>query len=711
MKLPSSSLLRIFLVGAGLLLVAAMLFPPLLHAEEKQLYTCGMHPQIIRDKPGDCPICGMKLQPVRANKTVASATSAGAKSSGERKIKYYKSTMIPGQISQKPGKDTMGMDMEPVYEGEDSSASAIKIDSATIQRMNLKTDVVTRGPVRRALRAVGSVEFNERGLHDITTKYEGWIEKLHVNATWTSVKAGDPLFEVYSPDLYNAQLNYLVALRAEGAAGGPLTRASLDRLKLFDVSADFLAEVAKSGAARRTYLYRSPAAGFVFEKMAVEGQMMKPGEKIYRLADLSTVWVNAQIYEKDLAVVSAGQSVEVRTTYAGERVFKATVAQVLPQVEGVTRTATARLVIENPDGFLRPGMFADVRFSAELAADAVLVPDSAVLRSGERNTVFIALDDGGFVPREVKLGARTDDFRYAVLSGLSAGDHVVISGQFMLDSESQLREAIQKMLRGNAVPSAPSAAPTGSENMPGMKMPETPAPAAEPAGHAMNENSGTSDLPAATAVDPTLIAPLAFATADAAAALATDDLAGYRQTLPPLREALAAYFRGDPHAAHSPLGKLSDGLTIPTDLEAARSEFLPFSTEIADLARASHLHHTAGLHIFECSMKNGRWLQRTAELKNPFLGSAMSTCGTEIDAPAAPSVEAPVAPATHASDMSSMLPPGHPQIGGASITSYLLALSDGHPSGKTAGDGDSCGKCGMSQAAMAAGEPCEHDEK
>jgi RND family efflux transporter MFP subunit len=185
----------------------------------------------------------------------------------------------------------------------------------------------------------------------------------------------------------------------------------------------------------------------VIEKMAVAGQMMKAGEKIYRLADLATVWVLAQIYENDLPFVQEGQSVVVGTTYGPPRTFAGKIQLLLPQVEEQTRTITARIVLPNPDLYLRPGMFTDVRFAAQLADDAVLVPDMAVLRSGERDTVFVALDGGSFEPREVKLGARSEGDFYQVLNGLRAGERVVTSGQFMLDSESQLREAIQKMLR------------------------------------------------------------------------------------------------------------------------------------------------------------------------------------------------------------------------------------------------------------------------
>lgn len=550
----------------------------------EQLWTCGMHPQIIKKQPGPCPVCAMALTPVRAN-------TGG----GERKIQHYKSTMS-AEVSPKPAKDSMGMDMVPVYEGGDSSAPTIQIDAATVQRMNLKTDLVTRGPVKREIRAVGSVVYDERTFRDITIKYEGWLEKLHVNATWTPVKTGDPLFEIYSPELYNAQLNYVVGKRGEGPQGGPLTRAALARLQLFDLAPEFIADLERSGEAQRTYVYRAPADGIVVEKMAVAGQMMKPGERIYRLADLSSVWIHAQIYENDLAVVRPGQSATVRATFGRARDLTGEVALILPQISEQTRTATARFALPNAEGDLRPGMFVDVRFSVQLSDSAVLVPETAVLRSGERNTVFIARDGGSFEPREIKLGARSQDGRYEVIEGLADGERVVTSGQFMLDSESQLREAIQKMLKaGDAAP------------------------------------AGTMKLTAAEMPVPETLKTLAFAVADAAMPLAADDLAGYRKQVPAVRAALAAYLESAPQ---SPLAKFKDSLPEPVDLAAARRAFEPVSTAVADVGREHHLHHTAGLHVFECPMApvagKGRWLQRTGELKNPFFGSKMLTCGEEL---------------------------------------------------------------------------------
>lgn len=584
-----------------------------------QLYTCGMHPQIIKQAPGNCPICGMALTPIRSN-------SVSTTAAGEHKVKYYKSSMIPGEVSPKPGKDSMGMDLVPVYDDADMSAETIRIDPVTLQRMNLKTGLVTRGPVLREFRTVGTIAYDEAGLHDITLKYEGWIEKLFVNTTWATVKAGDPLFEIYSPDLYNAELNYVVALRSEGAdGGGPLTRASLARLQLFDVPAEFIADLQRTREAQRTFVFRAPADGVVIEKMAIAGQMMKPGERIFRLADLSHVWVLAQIYEQDLSFVHPGQDATVRVTYGPERMIECRVELLLPQVEEQTRTATARIILPNADGALRPGMFVDVRFAAQIATDAVLVPDLAVLRSGEHNTVFLANSDGSFEPRDVRLGARSQGNLYQVLDGLAGGERVVTSGQFMLDSESQLRDAIQKMLGSSEAASASSTvlqpAPNIDAHIPKPRPPSTPAVGME----------AMSMLPADARA---LLKNLALATIAGGDVLAADDFAGYQKQLPAMRQALAAFFSGYPRAEGGPLEKFKDGLPDRPNLKAARRDFAYFSTAIADLARENHLHHTESLHVFQCPMApgigTGRWLQRSTELKNPFYGSAMLECGEEI---------------------------------------------------------------------------------
>jgi Cu(I)/Ag(I) efflux system membrane fusion protein len=422
---------------------------------EKTLYTCSMHPQVVQDHPGNCPICGMKLVPLR--KQPSPTSSVSGKDAGQRKIKYYKSSMMLGEISQTPRKDSMGMDMVPVYEGEEET-NTITVDPTTVQKMGVRTALVTKGPLRRIIRTVGAIDYNETALADVTTKFRGWIEKLYVDSTGKQVHKGEPLFDIYSPELYSAQNEYVLALN-QGAAG--LKASARQKLKLFDVSEDQIAELEKSRQAQRTLRVDAPIDGIVVEKMAVQGQMVEAGMKLYRLADLSIVWVQSQIYEQDLALLKLGQEAEVSLSYLPDRKFSGRITYIYPTVDEKTRTARVRMEFHNPGLFLKPGMFVTVELRAELKPDALLVPDSAVLRSGEKNTIFVALDGGHFEPREIQLGPRADNNSYEVLSGLHEGERVVTSGQFMFDSESQLREAIQKMLNPNATP-APSLPPDRS---------------------------------------------------------------------------------------------------------------------------------------------------------------------------------------------------------------------------------------------------------
>lgn len=376
------------------------------------LYTCGMHPQVVQDHPGNCPICGMKLTPL------------------------HRETGMPAE------------------------AATIAIDPVTIQNMGIRMATVSRGPLRRTIRTVGIIDYNETTLMDVTTKFKGWIEKLYVNSTGALVMRGDPLFEIYSPELYSAQVEYLLATDPAlkpGVNMDSLRAAARMRLKFFDISDEQVAELDKTRQPRKTLRIAAPQDGFVVDKMVVEGQMVDAGMKLYRLADLGLVWVQAQIYEKDLAYVRLGQEAMVTLDYLPDREFRGRVTYIYPSVDERTRTAKVRMEFHNPGYFLKPGMFATVQVTSELDPSVLLVPDMAVLRSGEKTTVFVALEGGRFEPRTVTLGPQAGNDLYQVLGGLSEGERIVTSGQFMLDSESQLRAAIQKMLEPRPAASAESA--------------------------------------------------------------------------------------------------------------------------------------------------------------------------------------------------------------------------------------------------------------
>jgi RND family efflux transporter MFP subunit len=367
-----------------------------------------MHPQVVQDHPGNCPICGMKLTPVHKH----DGSTAGQQSTS-------------------------------------TDASTIQIDPQTTQIMGIRTAPVTRGPLRRAIRTVGVIDYNETALTDVTTKFRGWIEKLEANATGQLVMQGDPLFEIYSPDLFTAQREYVLALdQSTNAPGGvALKQSARTKLQFFDLSDAQIADLEHTKEPRKTVRVFAPQDGFVIEKMVVQGQMAEPGMKLYRLADLGLVWVTAQIYEHDLPFIRLGQEAMVTLPSLPDREFRGRVTYIYPNVDEKTRTARVRMEFHNPGYFLKPGMFATVRVISQLEPSAILIPGMAILRSGEKSTVFIALEGGRFEPRTVALGPQAENDYYQALSGLKEGERIVTSGQFMLDSESQLREAIQKMIK------------------------------------------------------------------------------------------------------------------------------------------------------------------------------------------------------------------------------------------------------------------------
>lgn len=377
---------------------------------------------------------------------------AGTSAPATKKILYYRNPMGLSDISTEPKQDSMGMDYTPVYEGEEVQSGQIKISPDKVQKLGVRTEPAALRELVRTVRAVGQFQLDERRLHTVTTKFEGYIEKLHVNATGQPVKRGQPLMEVYSPELVSAQEEYLIAWNGrqslrngteESLVGvGQLAESALKRLRNWDISDAQLQRLKKDGKATRTLILYSPASGVVLEKMAVAGMRFMPGEPLFKIADLSAIWLLANVFEQDLALVHVGQSVKISVDAYPDKELTGKIAYIYPTVTPETRTAKVRVELDNPSGILKPDMYATVQLvSGHGKADALMVPDSAVLDSGTRQIVLVQRAEGLFEPREVKLGMRGNEY-VEVIEGISAGEKVVVSANFLIDAESNLKAAI-----------------------------------------------------------------------------------------------------------------------------------------------------------------------------------------------------------------------------------------------------------------------------
>src|SRR5580704_13624655 len=397
----------------------------------------------VYDEPGAAP--------ASTSASPAPAAAAG----GDRKILYYRNPMGLPDTSPVPKKDSMGMDYIPVYADKGSGAvpGTVTISPERIQMLGVRTKAASLRPMAHTVRAVGTVAADERRIGVVNPKFEGWIEQLHVSTTGQTVRRGEPLLEVYSPDLVLAQREYLVArsaatdmAHADAMArdnANAIAAAALSRLKNWDISADQLARLQRSGVAKRTLTLNAPIGGIVMENPALQGLHFGAGDMLYRIVDLSTVWLMADVFEQDLAQIRPGQSATITVQAYPGRVFEGRVAFVYPTLNAQTRTAKVRIEVPNPDLLLKTDMYATVEIAAPVETATVLaVPDSAVLDTGTRQTVLVDRGEGRFEPRAVKLGARADGY-VAVLDGLRAGEKVVTGANFLIDAESNLRAALQ----------------------------------------------------------------------------------------------------------------------------------------------------------------------------------------------------------------------------------------------------------------------------
>ena len=381
---------------------------------------------------------------------------------GERKILYYRNPMGLPDTSPVPKKDSMGMDYIPVYaDDKPDDSGAVVVSPARIQTLGVKTAEAELRAVDAAVRASGRIELDERRQVVVAPRFEGWIERLHVNAVGDPVKKGQPLFTAYSPELQSTGEELRIAERLASQSESQDPVASESARRLAEATRARLRNLQVAGQAGARQVFHAPASGVVLEKEAIEGGRFMPGDALFRIADLSKVWIIADVYEQDLARVQVGQTAQVALEAYPGRSFAARVDYLYPTLDAATRSTRVRLAMDNTEGLLRPGMFAQIALATGDATPKVTVPTSAIIDDGERRVVLLALAEGRFKPQAVKLGQRGRDV-VEVLDGVAAGDRVVVSANFLIDSESQLKAALSNLVEPDAG-EQPQASPTRYE--------------------------------------------------------------------------------------------------------------------------------------------------------------------------------------------------------------------------------------------------------
>ncbi|MEA3195166.1 MAG: rane fusion protein copper/silver efflux system [Betaproteobacteria bacterium] len=371
-------------------------------------------------------------------------TSAAPEKAG-RRILYWHDPMVPGQRFDKPGKSPfMDMQLVPVYEDEQPAGGGVAVDPRMQQSLGMRTAEVVRERLAPSVEAAGSVAYNERDTALVQARASGFVERLHVRATLDQVRKGQPLADLYVPDWVAAQEEYLSARRMAGTRMEGLIDGARQRMRLAGMSDAQIATVESTGKVQARLTITAPISGVVAELGAREGMTVMPGAALFRISGLGTVWVNAEVRESEAGAVRVGNAVEARTPALPGRVFKGRVSAILPEVSATTRTLKARVELANPAGELKPGMFATVNFTPAARGEVLAVPSEAVIQTGKRSVVIVAQAEGRFAPVEVETGIEANG-RTEIRSGLEGGQKVVVSGQFLIDSEASLRAAETRM--------------------------------------------------------------------------------------------------------------------------------------------------------------------------------------------------------------------------------------------------------------------------
>ncbi len=540
----------------------------------KEWYSCGMDPWVYLPKPGPCPVCHMPLAKVDPAK-------------------------LTGQLTISP---------------------------VMAQNIGIRIAPVTVGPLTRVIRTVGSVDYDERLVRDVNLKTAGWVEKLYIDYTGKDVKKGDALLDIYSPELYTAQEEYLAAFKARGAATRPsgsaetnawnkdLLDAARKRLENLDISAQQIAEIERSGRATKTMALRSPYAGLVVNKNVYEGAKIDAGTQLFRIVDLSKVWIMVTLYEYQLPFVQLGQKATISLPYIPGQSFEGKVSYIYPFVNPELRQVKLRVEVDNPNLLLKPGMFTNVELSGTLARDRILVPRQAVVNTGDRQVVFVSLGEGRFDPRHVKLGEEGENGMVEIIDGIKAEDKVVISGNFLLDSEANQREALAKMIRGEmASEQKPVAAVAGMSELTTLPEPAAKALAAVLDGYfAIGEN---------------LTADTAKGNAESARMIASG-LDGLTKVQLPENPQF-----WQQHTEVADARAKATELVAADDLAKARLLYADLTTALDKLVKATGVPPSYGkdiqaLHcpMFRVDQGGAWWLQPAGTTRNPYMGQEMPMC-------------------------------------------------------------------------------------
>ncbi len=400
---------------------------------------------------------------------------------GARKIKYWVAPMNPAYISEKPGKSPMGMDLVPVYEDgqEPDTAGMVTVDPVMVQNMGVRVAPVERGSIFRHIRTLGEVDVAESEISVVNLRFSGWIERIYADETGQEVKRGQWLFSIYSPELVSAQKEYLLAYNVSGPAG-KLTKSAAERLRLWDIPESVLKKIVSQQNVDRNLVVTAPRSGYILQKNVVNGARIKAGKDLYRIGNLKKIWVTAEVYEFDAPWIEVGQPAKMELSFQRGKQYAGKVEYIYPTLNRQSRTLKVRLEFNNPGVELKPGMFATVRIEAQRKDEVLRIPTEAIIHSGERQIVFITSQIGKYQAREIVTGLVGNGHLTEVLSGLSQGDVVVTSGQFLLDSEAQLQEAVQKLLAARLQVKSPAKAQADSVK--------------PDAGHGHNHDQDSGDL-------------------------------------------------------------------------------------------------------------------------------------------------------------------------------------------------------------------------